>query len=257
SVQKAFLEKLQAIGYTELANATIKVFDRVDESAASFEKFLGYQQALNAAVSKGAETAYTISALLDRLGSLEKALNQVPGYLEQHDTRIRDQARFFGEHQAILQNISQGVGQALSEDAAQMRRVLDKRREEFEAQAQAAHVQWNAHFRQLNQDNIYQKIVEYLSPFQQLPAQQQQLNRLQEDQAQRSAQALLALQEPLEQNRRIQELLLLQTDRTNAILEKFTEPNWFQRAVLGKKHQPQRPAPSAPAAPLPTTPRRR
>ena len=235
SVQKNFLEKLQQIGYTELANATIKVFDRVDESAASFEKFLGYQQALNVSVERGAQTATTITALLNRLSTLETALDQVPGYLEQHDARIRDQARFFGEHQALLKNISQGVGQALNEDATQMRRVLEKRREEFEAQAQAAHVQWEAHFRQLNKDNVYEKIVTYMNPFQQLPAQQQQLNTLQETQARRSAEALHAMQQQLELNRQLQEKLLQQTDRTNAVLEKLTQPNWFQRTVLGKK----------------------
>ena len=231
SIQKNFLEKLQQIGYTELANATIKVFDRVDESAASFEKFLGYQKSLNVAVSEGADTARTITALLDRLGSLENALAQVPGYLAQHDARIREQAQFFGEHQAILAKISQGVGQALSEDAAQMNRVLARRRDEFEAEAQAAHAQWSAHFRQLNQDNVYQKIVEYLTPFQQLPEQQQRLNLLQETQARRSAEALQALQQPLEQNRRIQEELLRQTERTNAVLEKLTSRNWLQRMV--------------------------
>ena len=231
SIQKNFLEKLQQIGYTELANATIKVFDRVDESAASFEKFLGYQQSLNVAVSKGADTAQTITSLLDRLSSLETALKQVPGYLEQHDARIREQAQFFGQHQALLSQISQGVTQALSEDAHQMNQVLEKRRDEFVAQAQSAHVQWDAYFRQLNKDNVYQKIVEYLNPFQQLPAQQQALNQLQETQARRSAEALQALQQPLEQNRRIQEELLRQTERTNAVLEKLTSRNWLQRMV--------------------------
>ena len=231
SVQKDFLEKLQQIGYTELANATIKVFDRVDESAASFEKFLGYQQALNVAVSKGADTAITITSLLDRLSSLEAALKQVPGYLQQHDARIREQAQFYGEHQALLSQISQGVTQALSEDAHKMNEVLEKRRDEFVTQAQSAHAQWDAYFRQLNKDNIYQKIVEYLNPFQQLPAQQQALNQLQETQARRSAEALQALQQPLEQNRRIQEELLRQTERTNAVLEKLTSRNWLQRMV--------------------------
>jgi len=182
-------------------------------------------------VQQGADTARTVTALLDRLGSLEKALTLVPQYLQEHDARIREQAQFFGQHQAILAKMSQGVNQALSEDAAQMNQVLSRRREEFEAQAQAAHAQWSAHFRQLNQDNIYQKITEYLNPFQQLPTQQRALNQLQEDQARRSAQALAALQQPLEQNRQIQEQLLRQTDRTNALLEKLTQRNWLQRLV--------------------------
>lgn len=240
SIQKDFLEKLQTIGYTELANATIKVFDRVDESAASFDKFLGYQQALNVAVSEGAGTARTITALLDRLGSLEKALDQVPGYLAQHDARIREQAQFFGQHQALLTQISQGVTQALSEDAHKMNEVLEKRRDEFVAQAQSAHAQWDAYFRQLNKDNVYQKIVEYLNPFQQLPEQQQRLNQLQEAQAMRSAQALTGLQQRLERDEQVQRELLHQLDRTNAVLEQLSEPTWFQRTILGKKSRPAR-----------------
>lgn len=242
SIQKDFLEKLQNIGYTQLANATIKVFDRVDESAATFEKFLGYQQALNVSVERGAQTVNTITALLNRLASVEQALNSVPGYLEEHDARIREQTRFFNEHHQILHDISKasketltnmkdGVNQALNQDSHKMNQVLEKRREEFEAQAQAAHVQWDAHFRQLNNDNVYAKIVEYLNPFQQLPAQQQQLNALQEAQARRSAEALQAMQQQLDLNRQLQEKLMQQTDRTNAVLEKLTSRNWLQRMV--------------------------
>lgn len=229
TIQKDFLEKLQTIGYTELANATIKVFDRVDESAASFEKFLGYQQALNVAVSKGAETATTITALLNRLTALESALNQVPGYLEQHDARIREQVQFFGQHNQLLRNVGDQINQTLSEDAEQMRRVLDSRRKALEAEAQAAHAQWSAHFRQLNDNNIYQKITEYLNPFQQLPAQQLDMNKLQEEQAKRSAAALAALQARIERDEQVQRELLTQITRTNAVLEKLTEPKWYQR----------------------------
>lgn len=246
SIQKDFLEKLQQIGYTELANATIKVFDRVDKSAGSFEKFLGYQEALNVSVEKGAQTVTTITALLNRLTALEQSLNQVPGYLQEHDNRIREQVRFFGEHHALLRNISQGVDQALNEDATLMRAALDQRREEFEKQAQAAHAQWSAHFRQLNKDNIYEKIVEYMSPFQQLPTQQMQLNRLQEDQARRNTEALQAMQRQLEQNQQIQARLLQQTDRTQDLLDRILEPNWFQRTILGKKTPPRRSDGSSP-----------
>jgi hypothetical protein len=235
-VQKNFLEKLQTIGYTELANATIKVFDRVDESAASFEKFLGYQQALNVAVQQGADVARTITGLLNRLSGLEKALNEVPGYLEQHDQRIREQVQFFGQHSQLLRNVSDQINQNLSEDAHQMREVLKNRRNTLEAEAQAAHNEWNAHFKRLNENNIYQKITEYLNPFQQLPAQQLNMNRIQEEQARRSAQALTVLQERIERDEQVQRELLAQVARTNTVLEKLTEPKWYQRMFgSGKK----------------------
>lgn len=231
SIQKRFLEKLQEVGYTQLANATIRVFDRVDESAASFEKFLGYQQALNTTVSQSTEAARAILALLDRLRTLEESLNQVPNYLRKHDEFIGSQVKTYTQHTQLLDLMRDGINEALSEDAAKMRQVLNNRLQAFDADARAATEQWNEHFHRLNQGNVYQKIVEYLNPFQQLPAQQQQLNRLLEEQARRSAQALQALQQPLEQNRQIQELLLRQTDRTNAILEKLQQRNWLQRLV--------------------------
>ena len=238
SVQKDFLDKLQKIGYTELANATIKVFDRVDESAASFEKFLGYQQALNVAVSNGADTATTITALLNRLGSLEKALSEVPGYLAQHDERLREQVQFFGQHNQLLRNVGDQITNTLSDDAQQMRQILQNRREAFVAESQGAHAEWAAHFRQLNENNIYQKITEYLNPFQQLPAQQQQLNQLQEEQARRSAAALTALQERIGRDEQLQRELLAQVQRTNTVLEKLTEPKWYQRVFQGNPRPP-------------------
>lgn len=235
-VQKNFLEKLQTIGYTELANATIKVFDRVDESAASFEKFLGYQEALNVAVSQGAEVARTITGLLNRLGGLEKALSEVPGYLEQHDQRIREQVQFFGQHQQLLRNVGDQINQTLNDDAHQMREVLKNRRHALEAEAQAAHHEWSAHFKRLNENNIYQKITEYLNPFQQLPAQQLNMNKIQEEQAKRSAQALAALQQRIERDEQVQRELLAQVARTNTVLEKLTEPKWYERMFgAGKK----------------------
>lgn len=232
SIQKDFLEKLQQIGYTQLANATIKVFDRVDESAASFEKFLGYQQALNVSVEKGAQTAYTITALLDRLSSLETALTQdVPGYFQKHDEFVSNQVKLYTQHTQLLDLMRDGIHQELTKDAAKMYQVLENRLKAFDAEVKAADDMWKEHFRRLNQDNLYDKVVGYLNPFQQLPEQQRELNRLQETQAQRNSQALQAMQQQLELNRQLQDKLLQQTDRTNAVLEKLTQRNWLQRLV--------------------------
>lgn len=235
SIQKNFLEKLQTIGYSELANATIKVFDRVDESAASFEKFLGYQQSLNTAVSQGADTARTITALLDRLSTLEKALVQVPGYLAEHDARIREQVQFFSQHSQLLRNVGDQINQNLSEEAHQMQTVVRQRLDAMQAEKQLADNELRTYFTKLRDENIYQQFVDFLRPLnQQLPAAQQQLNQLQERQAQRSAEALQAMQQRLAADSALQQQLLAQVDRTNTVLEKLTRPNWLQRLVNGE-----------------------
>ena len=235
SVQKRFLEQLEKIGYSELANATIKVFDRVDESAQTFEKFLGYQQALNNTVTHGAEVAQVINALLNRLTSLEQGLASVPQYLQQHDDALRQQVAFFSQHGKLLADLGAQIRQGVSEGVHRMDQELDGRLQELQQEATQAHEQWQQHFRRLNQDNIYQKITEYLNPSTQLPAQQKDLNTLQERQAAVTAQALQRLEVRIAADAALQGSLLEQVQRTNAVLEKITQPNWFQRAVLGKK----------------------
>jgi hypothetical protein len=235
SVQKRFLEQLEKIGYSELANATIKVFDRVDESAQTFEKFLGYQQALNNTVTHGAEVAQVITALLNRLTALEQGLASVPQYLQQHDDALRQQVAFFSQHGKLLADLGAQIRQGVSEGVHRMDVELDGRLLELQKEATEAHEQWQRHFRELNQNNVYQKITEYLDPFTQLPVQQQQLNSLQERQASILAQALQRMEARLLADAQLQQQLLQQVDRTNKVLEEITKPNWFQRNILGKK----------------------
>ena len=235
AIQKSFLEKLQTIGYTQLANSTIKIFDRVDESAHTFEKFLGYQQALNVAVTQGADVARTITALLNRLTTLEKSLNSVPGYLESHDANLRSQVAVFSEHQQLLADLGAGVRQQVSEGARQMDEALKARLRELEAESTQAHARWKSYFDRLNDDNLFERLSKQLDPFRNLPEQQLALNTLQERQAQASAQALQALEARIAQDAKLQQALLEQVSRTNQVLEEITRPNWFQRRVLGKK----------------------
>ena len=235
SVQKNFLEQLEKIGYSELANATIKVFDRVDESAQTFEKFLGYQQALNNTVTHGAEVAQVITTLLNRLTSLEQGLASVPQYLQQHDDALRQQVAFFSQHGKLLADLGAQIRQGVSEGVHRMDVELDSRLQELQQEATQAHEQWQRHFRELNNNNVYQKITEYLDPFTQLPAQQRDLNALQERQAGLAAQAMQRLEVRIAADAALQRSLLEQVEHTNAVLEKVAQPNWFQRTVLGKK----------------------
>ncbi len=235
SVQKRFLEQLEKIGYSELANATIKVFDRVDESAQTFEKFLGYQQALNNTVTHSTEAAQVINTLLNRLTALEQGLSSVPQYLQQHDDALRQQVAFFSQHGKLLADLGAQIRQGVSEGVHRMDSQLDGRLQELQREATQAHEQWQRHFRELNSNNVYQKITEYLNPFTQLPAQQKDLNVLQERQAALTAQALQRLEGRLLADSQLQQQLMQQVALTNSVLADLTKPNWFQRTVLGKK----------------------
>jgi hypothetical protein len=242
SVQKNFLEKLQTIGYTQLANSTIKVFDRVEESAATFEKFLGYQQVLNKTVLNSTDMAQSINSLLNRLSSLEKGLLEVPNYLKQHDDNIRSQVAFFGEHNQLLKDLGGKIRENVDDDTGKIREIMRQRINILDREAQSAHEEWYQHFQRLNENNVYERIVEYLDPFKDMAAQQRELNTLQEKQAKLSARALEKLEQRLVTDSAIQERLILQAERTNKVLENTNEMlremngrSWVERVFGNKK----------------------
>jgi hypothetical protein len=158
-----------------------------------------------------------------------------PQYLQQHDDALRQQVAFFSQHGKLLADLGAQIRQGVSEGVHRMDVELDGRLRELQQEATEAHEQWQRHFRELNHNNVYQKITEYLNPFTQLPAQQRDLNSLQERQAALVAQALQRLEVRIAADAALQRSLLEQVERTNAVLEKVTQPNWFQRTVLGKK----------------------
>jgi hypothetical protein len=244
SLQKDFLTRLQDIGITKMANATVKVFDRVDQSAQTFEKFMGYQHALNDTVRESTELAGTVTALLNRISSLEEAVLTVPGYLEQHDAAMRQQVQFFKEqlqffsqHDTLLQNASDLVRQKIDRGIDKIDGELDNQLVAFEQNAQQAYSQWQSRFERLNQDNIYDRLTEYLNPFtKQLPDAQAELVKGQKDQNELVASALRGLQDQLVTSQQMEERLLRQVELlTTATLQKGNSNgnghHWFKRLL--------------------------
>jgi hypothetical protein len=231
STQKDFLQELQKVGYTQMADASIRVFDKVAQSAHHFENFLSYQQELNEMLRNGQAVGTTLTELLGRLRGLEAGLNQVPALVQQHEGVVQEQLRFFQQHQQAMGQAANQTERFFDEQYHQLAATMRARMAVFQKEAAAAENIWQEHFRVLNQDNIYARIVQYMSPFSELPAQQKALNTLQERQAAQTAQALQALQSRLAADTALQQQLLTQVARTNAVLERMEQRNWFQRLV--------------------------
>jgi hypothetical protein len=231
STQKDFLQELQKVGYTQMADASIRVFDKVAQSAHHFENFLAYQQELNEMLRNGQAVGTTLTELLGRLRGLEAGLNQVPALVQQHEGVVQEQLRFFQQHQQAMGQAASQTERFFDEQYHQLAATMRARMAVFQKEAAAAENIWQEHFRVLNQDNIYARIVQYMSPFSELPAQQKALNALQERQAAQTAQALQALQSRLAADTALQQQLLTQVARTNAVLERMEQRNWFQRLV--------------------------
>ncbi|GAB3812366.1 hypothetical protein GCM10028895_03310 [Pontibacter rugosus] len=101
STQKEFIEKLNEIGFTQMANANLQVFDKIKESEHLFKNFMSYQVALNESVKKGAELTGSIEQVLSRLTGLQEGFDKVPGYLQKHDESIQRQVNFLGSTSRI------------------------------------------------------------------------------------------------------------------------------------------------------------
>lgn len=234
-IQKEFLEKLQTIGYTELANATIKVFDRVDQSAATFEKFMGYQTALNHTVQLGIEATGTMTALLGRLKTLEKAATEdLPRFINEHGGALREMVAFFQAHERLLGDLKARMEQQVDIGAKSLEGIVSRRITEMEAEYQQADAKLRQYFASLNDQNIYDKVVRYLQPFSELPAVQGKLNQLQEKHAQQVSVALQRLEQRLEADDAIQRELIRQIERLTRVQADLAQPSALGK-LFGRK----------------------
>ncbi len=233
STQKEFIEKLDKIGFTQMANANLQVFDKMKESEQLFRNFMNYQVALNESVQKGAELTHSISEVLGRLTSLQQGFDQVPGYLQKHDESIQRQVNFFGQHERELNDIGSRVEQYFDKAALRLTDLMEARLQHQERDAQNAYEKWQEHFRNLNQDNIYQRIVDYMQPFADLDKQQERLNHNQQQLAGQIQQTNERLLQKIEADSVIQQQLLGQLQTLNTLMIKSMEPGPF-KAALGK-----------------------
>ena len=119
----------------------------------------------------------------------------------------------------------------MDESYHQLAQVMRQRMAVLTKEADEAAGVLEDHFRVLNKDNVYERIVQYLSPFSELPAQQRALNQLQEKQAAQTARALQALESRLAADNALQEALLQQVQQSNALLARLNERSWLQRMV--------------------------
>lgn len=230
STQKEFIEKLDKIGFTQMANANLQVFDKMKESEQLFRNFMQYQVALNDSVQKGAELTHTISDVLGRLTSLQEGFDKVPGYLQKHDESIQRQVNFFGRHEQELQDIGGRVEQYFDRAALRLTDLMEARLQHQERDAQNAYEKWQEHFRRINEDNVYQRILDYMRPFENLNRQQDSLNTTQQQLSGEIRQTNERLLQKIEADSIVQQQLLQQLQTLNTLLVKSMEPGPIKAA---------------------------
>ncbi len=230
SIQKEFIQKLDEIGFTQMANANLQVFDKLKESEQLFQNFMNYQVALNESVQKGGELTHNIEQVLSRLVSLQEGFDKVPGYLQKHDESIQRQVDFFGRHQQEIDNIGARIEQYFDKAALRLTDLMEARLQHQERDAQNAYEKWQEHFHRLNKDNVYQRILDYMQPFENLNKQQEQLNVKQQELAGEIKQTNDRLLQKLEADTVVQQQLLNQLQTMNMLMMKSMEPGPLKAA---------------------------
>lgn len=223
-VQRDFLVKMEQVGYTEIANASVQVFDKVSKSTEEFQKFLGYQQTLNRSLEMSEQTVQQIKGLLDRMLGFERGINNLGQYIGQHDNLIQKQLDFFGKHEQEMENIAAKIEQYFDQSAGRLAELMEARMRFLERDAQNAYENWATHFERLNRDNIYERIVGYLEPF-------SQLNRQQETMHQELSQTQKTLLQKMDRDADTQARLLRQMEVLNYHLDKVTRPGMFKKLM--------------------------
>ena len=221
-VQSDFLQRLDTIGYDKMAAANIAVFEKVRESAEMFAAFTGYQQKLNQMLDTGYQSAQSVNGILDRLRGFEKGINDLGQYVGGNNNSVQLMLDFFQKHQTELRNLRDRAEQHIDQAGVNLADILTQRQAQNERQAQLAYEKWQQYYQQLNADNIFEKLLKQLEPFQNLNAQQADLSR-----------DVTATQRELlrkvELDSQIQAKLLAEISNLNTVLVKATAKNSFQR----------------------------
>ncbi|MBX0292691.1 hypothetical protein K3G63_19760 [Hymenobacter sp. HSC-4F20] len=221
-VQSDFLERLDTIGYDKMAAANILVFEKVRESAEMFAAFTGYQQRLNEMLQNGYQSAQSVNNILDRLRGFEKGINDLGQYIGGNNNSVQLMLDFFQKHQVELRNLKDRAEQHIDQAGVGLAEVMNQRLAYNERQAQLAYEKWQQYFDKLNADNIFEKLLKQLEPFQNLNTQQADLSR-----------DVTATQRELlrkiELDSQIQAKLLSELSNLNTVLVKATSKNRFQR----------------------------
>jgi DNA repair exonuclease SbcCD ATPase subunit len=99
---------------------------------------------------------------------------------------------------------------------------MRRRMGHFQKEADEAANLWQDHFKTLNRDNIYEKIVRYMEPFKNLHHQQAQLNAQQDLLSQSINRTHDRLMQKMADDAAINTQLLQQMNTLNTLLEKAT-----------------------------------
>ncbi|GAB3300188.1 hypothetical protein [Hymenobacter tenuis] len=221
-VQSDFLERLDTIGYDKMAAANIAVFEKVRESAEMFAAFTGYQQKLNDMLANGYQSAQSVNNILDRLRGFEKGINDLGQYIGGNNNSVQLMLDFFQKHQVELRNLRDRAEQHIDQAGVSLADIMTQRQAQNERQAQLAYEKWQQYFEKLNADNVFDKLLKQLEPFQNLNVQQADLSR-----------DVTATQRELlrkvELDSQIQAKLLAELSNLNTVLVKATSKNRFQR----------------------------
>jgi hypothetical protein len=175
-------------------------------------------------LENGYHSAQSVSSILDRLRGFEKGINDLGEYVGGNNNSVQLMLDFFQKHQVELRNLKDRAEQHIDQAGISLADIMTQRQAQNERQAQLAYEKWQQYFDRLNADNIFEKLLKQLEPFQNLNAQQDALNR-DVTATQRE------LMRKIEMDSQIQAKILTELSALNDVLVKATAKNRMQRAM--------------------------
>ncbi|SDL63909.1 hypothetical protein SAMN05421823_107126 [Catalinimonas alkaloidigena] len=162
NLQQRFMQTLEQVGYHEMAEANLKVFDKLQETESLFQRFHDYQRSMNDSLERGKVVADQMTQIMGRLTQLD----HLGEYLQRNDELLRKQLGYLSAHQDKMQSITDAIQQHFDEASHDIAKVVERRIGLMKKEEQDAGEMLRQHFSRLNQENVYEKMIAYLQPFQ-------------------------------------------------------------------------------------------
>jgi Sec-independent protein translocase protein TatA len=162
SLQKEFLEALQKIGYQELAEANIDVFNRIEKSLPVFNQFIESIKEANLLTEQAKSSFEAIRQIMDDLKGFRSGVNGLGAYIKQNDTLIEKQVRYLNAYISTAAQTTDNMGKHFDKVDDALTQFVEKRIQALMEDSRKAAVQIEEYFARLREDNIHLALAQQI-----------------------------------------------------------------------------------------------
>ncbi|MGQ9848072.1 MAG: hypothetical protein ACUVQP_11325, partial [Bacteroidales bacterium] len=157
-IQTEFIEKFKEIDIPQLAEANIKIFNKLNKSTELFKEFYNYSISINKSISNADVVLEKLINLLNRLVNFENNINLLGERLKESDENYEKAVRYWVEKLESIKNRYQLITEFVDKSEDEIKFIANKSIDGIKALSQSLEKQFDEVFRFSSNNNPFSKL---------------------------------------------------------------------------------------------------